>query len=60
MAVPKRRHSATRGKKRRTHWTLKPPGLQRCDRCNSPKLPHRVCGNCGYYDGEEIVAPREE
>ena len=42
MAVPKRRHSSTRGKKR------------------SPKQPHRVCPNCGYYDGEEIVPPREE
>jgi len=60
MAVPKRRHSATRGKKRRTHWKLTAPGLQRCDHGSSPKLPHRVCANCGYYDGEEIVAPREE
>jgi hypothetical protein len=26
-----------------------------CDHCNQPKLPHRVCLNCGYYDKEEIV-----
>ena len=25
MAVPKRRHSSTRGKKRRTHWKLQKP-----------------------------------
>ena len=60
MAVPKRRHSATRGRKRRTHWKLKATSTQPCDRCNSPKLPHRVCANCGYYDGEEIVTPRED
>ncbi len=60
MAVPKRRHSATRGRKRRTHWKLKAPGVNRCGRCGTPKLPHRVCGNCGFYDGEEIVRPREE
>jgi len=60
MAVPKRRHSSTRGKKRRTYWKLKPAGLQNCDHCSSPKLPHRICGNCGYYNGEEIVTPRDE
>ena len=27
MALPKRRHSATRGKKRRTHWKAALPGL---------------------------------
>lgn len=25
------------------------PGFARCPRCNQPKLPHRVCGNCGHY-----------
>jgi len=60
MAVPKRRHSGTRGKKRRTHWKLRQPGLSSCSHCNSPKQPHRVCPNCGFYDGEEIVPPREE
>ena len=60
MAVPKRRHSSTRGKKRRTHWKLKQPGLNTCGHCSSPKQPHRVCPNCGYYNGEEIVPPREE
>ena len=29
MAVPKRRHSSTRGKKRRTHWKLQSPGLEK-------------------------------
>jgi large subunit ribosomal protein L32 len=60
MAVPKRRHSSTRGRKRRTHWKLTSPGLQACSHCSSPKLPHRVCPNCGFYDGEEVVPPRGE
>jgi large subunit ribosomal protein L32 len=59
MAVPKRRHSRTRGKKRRTHWKLAQPAVNVCGHCNSPKRPHRICTNCGYYDGEEIVEPRE-
>ena len=64
MAVPKRRHSSTRGKKRRTHWKLKAVGLNTCSHCSSPKQPHRICPTCGYYysgdRAEEIVRPREE
>ena len=50
----------TRGKKRRTHWKLKQPGLNTCGHCSSPKQSHRICPNCGWYDGEEIVPPRED
>lgn len=60
MAVPKRRHSSTRGRKRRTHWKLQKPGLNVCGHCGGPRQPHRVCPSCGHYDGEEIVLPREE
>lgn len=58
MAVPKRRHSRTRGKKRRTHWTLSVPAVHSCSHCSQPKRPHRVCPNCGFYDGEEVVASK--
>ena len=58
MAVPKRRHSSTRGKKRRTHWKLKHPGLSKCSHCGQEKLPHRVCGSCGHYAGEEVVVSK--
>jgi large subunit ribosomal protein L32 len=60
MALPKRRHSSTRSKKRRTHWKLSLPGLQDCPRCGQPKQSHRVCPNCGHYKGEEIVPPKNE
>jgi large subunit ribosomal protein L32 len=59
MAVPKRRHSKTRGKKRRTNWKLARTAVNVCSHCSSPKLPHRICPNCGYYDGQEVVAPRD-
>ncbi len=58
MAVPKRRHSSTRGKKRRTGWKLKSPGLSSCAHCGQPRLPHRVCANCGHYGGEEVIVPK--
>jgi large subunit ribosomal protein L32 len=60
MAVPKRRHSSTRGKKRRTGWKLAKPGLNVCGHCGAPRQPHRICPSCGYYHGEEIVTPREQ
>lgn len=25
------------------------PGFSMCPRCGQPKLPHRICHNCGYY-----------
>jgi len=59
MAVPKRRHSHTRGKKRRTHWKLGQPGLSKCAHCGAPQLPHRICGTCGYYKGEQVGPSRE-
>ena len=59
MAVPKRRHSRTRSRKRRTNWKLGRSLLNVCSHCSSPKLPHRICPNCGYYDGEEVAEPRE-
>ena len=24
-----------------------------CSQCNQPKLPHRVCDNCGHYISED-------
>ena len=54
MPNPKRRHSKTRGRKRRTHDALAavPSGL--CPQCTEAKPPHRVCPNCGYYKGRQV------
>jgi large subunit ribosomal protein L32 len=38
---------------------LKVEGLSSCPKCNEPKLPHRICGNCGYYQGKQIVKGSE-
>ena len=60
MPLPKRRHSKTRGRKRRTHWKLTPPQLAECDNCGENRLPHHVCPHCGYYNGKEIFNPSAE
>ncbi|MFP4015962.1 MAG: 50S ribosomal protein L32 [Halanaerobiales bacterium] len=55
MAVPKRKTSKSRKRKRRTHWKLNTPNLAECPQCHELKLPHRVCPACGHYKGEEVV-----
>jgi len=54
MAVPKRKTSKTRRNQRRAHWKASAPALSECSKCHQPKLPHRVCPNCGHYNGEKI------
>ncbi|MBN1289911.1 MAG: 50S ribosomal protein L32 [Actinobacteria bacterium] len=54
MAVPKRRKSKTRKNMRRSHHSIEAPTLAECPQCHQPKLPHRVCRECGYYDGRQI------
>jgi large subunit ribosomal protein L32 len=55
MALPKRRHSKTRGRKRRTHWKTATPNLAACPQCKHPKAAHRVCLVCGYYGGKQVI-----
>lgn len=55
MANPKRRSSNSRTGKRRTHWKLRKPAFNECLNCGQQKRPHRVCSNCGYYNGRAVV-----
>jgi large subunit ribosomal protein L32 len=55
MAVPKQRQSHARTNKRRSQHRIEPPGLTTCPKCHAPRLPHRVCPNCGTYAGREVV-----
>jgi large subunit ribosomal protein L32 len=59
MAVPKRRTSKRRKRARNTHKTAPAIAIQGCPRCGSMKRPHRVCGECGYYAGEQRVDAQE-
>jgi large subunit ribosomal protein L32 len=70
MAVPKRRTSKERKRKRRSHHGLSAPNIPSsgktraagtrsqkffCSHCNQPKPPHTICPNCGYYRGQPVV-----
>ncbi len=60
MAVPKRKVSRTRKRKRRTHWKAQKPAVSVCPKCFYPKLPHRVCPNCGYYKDRNVIEVEEQ
>ncbi len=55
MAVPKRKSSKSRARKRRTHYKLEAPNLVRCPQCHTLKAQHQVCKECGTYKGKEVV-----
>ncbi|MCF6188686.1 MAG: 50S ribosomal protein L32, partial [Desulfobulbaceae bacterium] len=44
MALPKRRHSRSRTRKRRSHDFLTRPSVGQCPECGEPKMPHQLCG----------------
>ncbi len=56
MALPKRRQSNIRGKKRRTHYKSELASVSKCAQCESIKIPHRACPECGYYKGRPVVS----
>lgn len=60
MAVPKQRTSKRKRNQRRSHDAIGVPARSNCPQCSEPKLPHRVCPNCGTYRGREVVQTAEE
>jgi large subunit ribosomal protein L32 len=59
MAVPKKRTSASRRDKRKANWKLEAPNLVECPHCHVLILPHRVCPDCGWYRGKQVVKIEE-
>ncbi|MEI7989622.1 MAG: 50S ribosomal protein L32 [Chloroflexota bacterium] len=57
---PKRKHTSGRRNRRRAHDALKPRGLISCQNCGEVCLPHRVCPNCGFYQGREIIEVKKD
>lgn len=55
MAEPKKRLTSARSGNRRSHLAVKPKSLAICSQCKKPLIPHRVCANCGYYNGKDVL-----
>lgn len=59
MAVPKSKQSKSRTNKRYANYTASAATLVECPHCHVKKVAHRVCKNCGFYDGKEVVVRSE-
>lgn len=46
--LPTQKKSKSRSRTRRAHQFKTPVSYVDCPRCNSAKLPHAACENCGY------------
>ncbi len=55
MALPKRKTSSSKSRKRRTHYKAVMPGLSLCPNCGEHKPPHRACQSCGFYKGRTHI-----
>ncbi len=53
--LPKRKLSSGRRDRRRAHDALKARDVVTCPNCGEPRLPHRVCPKCGFYQGREVL-----
>jgi large subunit ribosomal protein L32 len=43
-------------RKRRMANRYHAPQLSKCPQCGSRLIPHRVCKECGYYKGRQVVS----
>jgi len=56
MCVPKKRRSKAMIRQRRaSFYYLDPLNVGECPQCHEPKMPHRVCPNCGFYNGRDVL-----
>jgi large subunit ribosomal protein L32 len=55
MATPKKKTTKSKTRQRASQWKTSPSTYSECPQCHQPKLPHRVCGNCGYYAGRQAI-----
>ncbi|MDP2933251.1 MAG: 50S ribosomal protein L32 [bacterium] len=58
MGVPRAHKTHGAIGRRRSHLALKHLETARCANCSKPVLPHVVCGECGYYKGQQVVKPK--
>ena len=55
MATPKKKTPKNKSASRASQGKTHPSTYSECPQCHQAKLPHRVCGNCGYYAGRQAI-----
>ena len=49
------RHNRSRVGMTRSHHALKAQGFSVCPDCSAKRLSHKVCANCGKYNGRVVI-----
>jgi large subunit ribosomal protein L32 len=58
MAVPRSKTSKARTRRRQSiNMKITSPTLIECRTCGNRVLLHRVCPNCGFYRGKQVIIP---
>ena len=61
MAVPKTKTSKSVKRTRSAHnFVAHTDTHGECPHCHEVKQPHRVCGNCGFYKGNQVLESVQE
>ena len=55
MPNPKYKMSKCKTRSRRANINLHVPSVSVCPNCKEPKMPHRICFNCGKYAGRDVI-----
>lgn len=55
MGLPSKKTPKRLTRQRRSHHALSETTLATCSKCMKPRLPHRACTFCGFYDGKEVI-----
>lgn len=59
--IPTKKMSKCRTRTRRSHHRMTAVNYSICKKCDSPKLPHAACDNCGYVNPKiTLKIAREE
>ena len=59
MPHPKRQHSKSRSRKRRTHQKLKITTASMTNTGSKAGYSHRICPITGCYKGQQVIAPKK-
>ncbi|MDP2789593.1 MAG: 50S ribosomal protein L32 [bacterium] len=59
MGLPAKRRTKQSKRERAAHFALTAASTTQCPKCKHAILPHRVCQNCGYYRGKDVLHLKE-
>ena len=60
MAVPKKKKSKMRVRMRKGQVKADVAQVSACPNCGAPRRAHRVCPECGFYNGRQVVTVKAD